>query len=400
MTLYWLLSVPAHGDGHAAWRDVKSRVGDSDVYDFMLPALKIGTLDTLVQLSDELAKFDTAYESTVGKFIDTLRNLTGANNAELGSVLHVEDKPVDQYIQTFMWNNAKYRWDRPLPEVVSQIADAMGAVEAQLKTKMTQYSALKNSLATVRRKQTGNLSVKSLNDIVKRSDCVTDSEYLQTVFVAVPRTATREWTHRYERLTDMVVPRSSKKIAEDSEYTLFSVVMFKRVVDEFANKARDMRFIVRDFVYDEEAMARDKATAAGIVEQEEELLDNISEWLKGTFGDAVAAWIHTKALRLFVESILRYGIPPDFLPILVRAAPKQASKIKRHLADFYAYLETSSAASQRARQAGKTHSARSASAAASTEYSAFDMHEFSDVLSDYTPFVFFEIPWTFLDEDR
>ncbi|KAJ2355289.1 Vacuolar ATP synthase subunit C [Coemansia erecta] len=394
MTLYWLLSVPAHGDGHVAWRDVKSRVGDSEVYDFMLPTLKIGTLDTLVQLSDELSKHDAAYESTVGKFVDTLRTLTRSSAAELQSMLSVDDKSVDQYVRTFAWNNAKYRSDRALPEILAQIADSMGAIDAQLKTKMTQYNAIKNSLATVRRKQTGNLSVRSLNGIVKRGDCVAGSEFLQTVFVAVPRTLTRDWANTYEHLTDMVVPRSSAKIAEDSEYVLYSAVVFKRSLDEFSNKARDMRFVVRDFVFDEAAMELDRVHAQEVVEQEEELLDNITEWLKGSFGDAVSAWIHIKALRVFVESVLRYGIPPDFLPVLVKPNPKQASKIKLQLADFYAYLETSSRASQRAELAGKSRSRKP------TEDSAFDMHEFSTILSDYTPFVFFEIPWTFLDADQ
>ncbi|KAJ2844832.1 Vacuolar ATP synthase subunit C, partial [Coemansia erecta] len=68
MTLYWLLSVPAHGDGHVAWRDIKNRVAGGELYDFVLPQFKIGTLDTLVRLSDDLGKFDAAYESTMGKF--------------------------------------------------------------------------------------------------------------------------------------------------------------------------------------------------------------------------------------------------------------------------------------------------------------------------------------------
>ncbi|KAJ2617694.1 Vacuolar ATP synthase subunit C [Coemansia sp. RSA 1365] len=397
MTLYWLISVPAHGDGHAAWRDVKRCIGDSEIHDFLLPALKIGTLDTLVKLSDELSKHDTVCEATVTKFIDTLHSLTDVTNKALAASLQVDGKSVDQYVKTFSWNNSKYRSDRTLPEIVAQIAESMGTIEHQLRTKLTQYNAIKNSLATVKRKQTGNLSVKSLNGIVSREDCISQSEFLQTVFVAVPRNLTKDWKNSYERLTDMVVPRSSKKISEDSEYVLYSVVLFKRVIDEFSNKARDMRFIVRDFVYDEEAMAKDRAMAEEVIEQEEDLLDNISEWLKGSFGDVIAAWIHIKALRVFVESVLRYGIPPDFLPVLVTPNTKQSSKIKQQLADFYSYLETSSRASERAKLAGKS---RSNKAAAQTEDSAFDMHEFSTILSDYTPYVFFEIPWTFLDEER
>ncbi|KAJ1951798.1 Vacuolar ATP synthase subunit C [Linderina pennispora] len=387
MAVYWLLSVPAHGDGHIAWRDVKSKVVDSELYDFSLPQFRIGTLDALVRLSDELSKFDTSYESMTGKLLDTLRNLTSASNAELSSLVTVDDKTVDQYLKTFSWNTSKYRADRSLVEIVDQIAEDMGAIDAALKTKLTQYNAIKNSLATVKRKQTGNLSVKALGGIVRREHCLVGSDYLQTVFVAVPRTLAKQWRNSYERLTDMVVPRSSQLIAEDSEYSLFSAIVFKRVLDEFTNKARDARFIVRDFEFDEQQLEQDRLHAMEIVEQEEELLANISEWCKGSFSDVFAAWVHIKALRVFVESILRYGIPPDFLPLLVKPNPKQAGKIKQSLSDFYAYLETSSRVSQRAGKGGKKED-------------AFDMHEFQSILSDFTPFVFFELPWTFLDAEH
>ncbi|KAJ1812659.1 Vacuolar ATP synthase subunit C [Coemansia sp. RSA 2598] len=392
MTLYWLLSVPAHGDGHVAWRDIKSRVVGGELYDFILPQFKIGTLDALVRLSDELGKFDAAYENTMSKFVETLRGLSGSTNRQLQGQLLVDDKPVDQYIRTFSWNNAKYRADRPLSEIVAQIAEQMGSVDSALKTKLTQYNAIKNSLATVRRKQNGNLSVRSLGGVVRPEHCIGNSEYLRTVFVAVPQQLSREWLNSYERLTDMVVPRSSQLVAEDAEYKLYSAVVFKRVFDEFSNKARDAKFIVRDFVYDLETVERDRLAAMEIVEQEQELLDNITEWLRGSFGDVVAAWMHVKALRVFVESILRYGIPPDFLPVLVRPPAKHAAKIKQQLADFYAYLETSTRASDRARSAaGK--------AKRQDDSGAFDMHEFSNILSsEYMPFVFFEVPWTFLDD--
>ncbi|KAJ1890311.1 Vacuolar ATP synthase subunit C [Kickxella alabastrina] len=397
MTLYWLLSVPAHGDGHVAWRDIKSRIGSSDLYDFSLPTFKIGTLDGLVRLSDDLAKFDTTYETTLTKFTDTLRSLNPAITAsQLQAQLTVDGgKSVDQYLRTFTWDNAKYRVDRPLVEILGQVAEQMGQVDGQLKTKLTQYNAIKGSLATVRRKQHGNLSVRALGDIVRPEHCVRDSEYLQTLFVAVPRSLSSEWLNTYERLTAMVVPRSTAPIAEDSEYILYSVVVFKRSADEFTTRARDARFTVRDFVYDEQALERERRMQMEVVEQETELLGNLSEWLAGCFGDVVVAWVHVKAMRVFVESVLRYGIPPDFLPVLVKPG-KQADRIKRQLVDFYAYLETSTRASDRARKSGKSSSSANAAAADG----AFDMHEFSSILSnEYTPFVFFEIPWTFFGQE-
>ena len=47
----------------------------------------------------------------------------------------------------------------------------------------------------------------------------------------------------YETLTQMVVPRSATKIAEDDEYVLYTTTLFQRVVDEFTQKARDLKCV-------------------------------------------------------------------------------------------------------------------------------------------------------------
>ena len=43
----------------------------------------------------------------------------------------------------------------------------------------------------------------------------------------------------------MVVPRSAKQIAEDTEFVLYAVVVLKQAVQEFTAKARDKRWTVR-----------------------------------------------------------------------------------------------------------------------------------------------------------
>ena len=41
------------------------------------------------------------------------------------------------------------------------------------------------------------------------------------------------------------VPRSSTKLAEDNEYALYTVVLFKKVADTFKTHAREKGFQVR-----------------------------------------------------------------------------------------------------------------------------------------------------------
>lgn len=67
-----------------------------------------------------------------------------------------------------------------------------------------------------------------------------------------------EWMANYEKITDMIVPRSSTLITQDNDYCLYNVTLFKKVVEEFKLHAREKKFIVRDFVYNEEELAAGK----------------------------------------------------------------------------------------------------------------------------------------------
>lgn len=53
----------------------------------------------------------------------------------------------------------------------------------------------------------------------------------------------KDWFAKYETLTDMVVPASSRLIFEDNEYKLFSVTLFKKVIDEYKLRCRENKLI-------------------------------------------------------------------------------------------------------------------------------------------------------------
>lgn len=48
-----------------------------------------------------------------------------------------------------------------------------------------------------------------------------------------------------------------------------------------------------------------------------------------TWLQVFSSWIHITAVRLFVESILRYGLPPQFLAALMRPNPKTIPKLRK-----------------------------------------------------------------------
>jgi V-type H+-transporting ATPase subunit C len=87
---------------------------------------------------------------------------------------------------------------------------------------------------------------------VKRENVVLDSEYLETIFIAVPRynsshatlisrNEEKSFNAKYETLTSNVVPRSSQKLAQDDEFSLYAVTLFHRDVTEYTHRCRELK---------------------------------------------------------------------------------------------------------------------------------------------------------------
>ena len=67
-------------------------------------------------------------------------------------------------------------------------------------------------------------------------------------------------------------------------------------------------------------------------------------WLQINFSEVFTAWIHVKALRLFVESVLRYGLPVNFQGMLIQPNKKTQKRLKEVLNQLYLHLDASGAA--------------------------------------------------------
>jgi len=52
--------------------------------------------------------------------------------------------------------------------------------------------------------------------------------------------------------------------------------------------------------------------------QEEKIRKQLTAWCKAMHGEVFRAFVHLKVIRVFVESCLRFGVPPDFQPVVMK----------------------------------------------------------------------------------
>jgi len=310
---------------------------------FNIPDLKVGTLDQLVGLSDDLGKLDVYVEQITRKVASYLGDVLEDQRDKLAENLLAGGVDLPTYITHFRWDMAKYPIKQSLKNLSDIIAKQVGQIESDLKNKAAAYNNLKSNLQNIEKKQTGSLVTRNLGDLVKKEHFVQESEYLVTMVVVVPLALINDWNAKYEKLTDMVVPRSSQLVYQDNDHALLTVSLFSKVVDEFKNKARENKFLVRDFSYNDEELKAGKTELTKLKTDKKKQFGPIVRWLKVNFGECFTAWIHVKALRVFVESVLRFGLPVNFQGMILLPQRKQMKKLRECLNDLYLHLDTTGA---------------------------------------------------------
>ncbi|XP_050999734.1 V-type proton ATPase subunit C 2 isoform X6 [Acomys russatus] len=381
MSEFWLISAPGDKENLQAlerMNNVTSKSNLSHNTKFTIPDFKVGTLDSLVGLSDELGKLDTFAESLIKRMAQSVVEVMEDSKGKVHENLLANGVDLTSFVTHFEWDMAKYPAKQPLVNVVDTLAKQLAQIETDLKSRTAAYSVLKANLENLEKKCTGNLFTRTLSDIVSKEDFVLDSEYLITLLVIVPKSSYAQWQKTYESLSDMVVPRSTKLITEDNEGGLFTVTLFRKVIEDFKVKAKENKFTVREFYYDEKEIKREREEMNRLQSDKKQQYGPLLRWLKVNFSEAFIAWIHIKALRVFVESVLRYGLPVNFQAVLLQPHKKSATKrLREVLNSVFRHLDEVAAASI---------------LDASVEIPGLQLSN-----QDYFPYVYFHIDLSLLD---
>lgn len=322
---------------------------------FELPAaqLRVGTMDSLMSLGDDLTKIDMVAEATAFKLFKTVDDLNKDAGGK-GEEPTINGVPIANFVKDWEWDEAKFQLKTPLRELVDSISGRIAGYEEELRTKMSELSAVKSAVTQFERKTQGNLMVRGLEDIIREDD-ILETDYMCTNYVVVPRTAYKEFHDQYMKMAEYVVPWTAKLIYEDAEFGLFIVITFKKSAEQFKASCREKRYTVREFTFNEAKQESDEKEKTEKTEEYKRLQGLLSSWCKINFAEAFGMTLHLKAIRIFVESCMRYGLSlqpkkayqntvtgktessrePNFKAYLLQPKKGKAESLRRDLAKIY-----------------------------------------------------------------
>ena len=301
--------------------------------------LKFGSFDSLIKLVDDLVKYDSQVETVLRRVERQIFYLDAM--AELSITTQRAQFSVEEYIAKFRWDDIKYPRARSVQDNIQMLLTGVQKIDEEVKSKGQQYSDAKQQASSLTRKEQVSHVQRDLVDLLTPDSVSVDdfvySEHLTTLVVVVPRGADHEFVAQYSKFDEYIVPDSAKRVAADDKEgnSLWRVVMFKSAVDAFRTSARQHRYTVRDFAYDchkyKEVLEARQASEVELKKQE----GIVRRVCHAAFSDALVAWVHLKAIRTFVESVLRFGVPPNFGAYLIRPISSKQGKLRAELTEAF-----------------------------------------------------------------
>lgn len=123
----------------------------------------------------------------------------------------------------------------------------------------------------------------------------------------------------------------------------YRVILFKKSADEFKHSAREKRITLREHTHDPAALRADEQRKEVDGAEYKRLKEILLTWCHVNYAESYKMMMHLKAVRIFVESVLRYGLKgtssgmvPNFASYLLVPKKGKAEALRKALGALYA----------------------------------------------------------------
>ncbi len=334
--------------------------------------MRVGALDTILKMSDELSRLDSTLQNFMRKAERQISETSGliqhggasASAAASGGsskpaseVLYVDDLTVEGYLETYEWDSQQ--WDEM--EGLVRLGQLLGSAAEQADKDMHRYAKAYGDhmarIAFAEKGRSGTLATAPLEPVLTAqlmqscglSDNLADTEFLQTVMVVVPKAAAESFQAEYEGIdavsvpvtdasgaqvgsTSPIVPRSAVHVMTERDYSLFAITILRKFYDSVVTAAKKHRWVVRSVDW---SAAGASDTAEQLSRMHADASSALQLWSVAahrTFASLLSIQVHLKVLQAFVDAVLSYGLPAQYSYCLLRvhhATAQQAAQAVR-----------------------------------------------------------------------
>ncbi|KAM0672578.1 subunit C of vacuolar H+-ATPase V1 [Ordospora colligata] len=222
------------------------------------------------------------------------------------------------------------RWDEKcfmtdsIDKAIALLEKECTRISERFNTMVEEFIHAKTECEKLQRLTRGSLSEISLNIIVENDE---HYEFLKVLYVVVPKARVNEFK-RMVNESPYISEDAVASISSDEDYCLFKMYVLQHNEDEVRSGIHMGGFTIKEL--DQEGtsctqITKERRAAEEKYSSSEECL---IRFVHVNLDEALKILIHTKLLKLFVESVYRYGLPTDYAFFVING---EKTKIMKQL---------------------------------------------------------------------
>ncbi|RPA81775.1 hypothetical protein BJ508DRAFT_376150 [Ascobolus immersus RN42] len=276
--------------------------------------LRTGSLENVLAVAEDLASLELRSLSFLKKLREMGNQIEEWDDSvpSLRQKMHEEQFEFEDLLSSRSLGFSPNSPFEALSTIAKVFSKNLDVSEKRILSKWNPYIELR-ARKSANDDSTAQLVQKSIQILIAKDAFVKDSEYLQTALVSVPNDALSDWFSCYEALAPNIVPRASDVIASDSKETLVTMTFFKRNTAEVTTALSETKFKVKELDC-AEITSRDgsRSGADKLNFEERAARKEFIALITATSRQSTHEQMLVSCLRIYVESILRFGLPQEF----------------------------------------------------------------------------------------
>lgn len=274
---------------------------DLDALRIDMPVFSGVSLENIIRYEEQIEKMDISISDLCKRFIKR----TGSYHINYSS-------------ESLSWNISKYNCST-IDGCLSLISEDIDRIRSNYIQKETQHHRMTKDYEDAQRRTKGSLSEMDISQIVED---IKEYEFLREIYILVDKEEIEHFESTIEN-TNSVSRDAIEEVTSDERYVLYKAVVIKNMEKELKKILVANSFVVKETCHKTEGK-----TNAEKINFYVENKDNLQVFISTHQEEVYHLLVHTKLLKLFIESIYRYGLPIKYLYMVCKDDQTTIKKLK------------------------------------------------------------------------
>ncbi|KAG0439056.1 V-type proton ATPase subunit C [Dictyocoela muelleri] len=300
---------------------VLKKDNDMDLSIFKIPSLKWNSLEYMICITEDITGLDKQVN-------DLFQSLLNRQNDILK--LKVNDnfeKNIDynKIVANFKWNDERYNPNGAPCEIFEILSKDFDKIKSIFAKRSKKYDKAHNCYKENQKKQNGNIMEIDLSNFVEVEEC----EFIETIFVVARKSDKQKFVADFQKI-EHVQHTTLELEKEDDLFVLYKFIGLKSKKNDIEKQLKAMGYTLKSVNKSEKVFEIDF----------ESVIKNFEAFIDAELIELFLVQLHIKYLSLYIESVLRYGLPNDYVYFAVNTeSAEKTMKVLQSLAINWPFSE-------------------------------------------------------------